>query len=47
MMNARNPQRSGLFGFVDVGRTGVRLARDMHRATTDNGTAASGNTEFG
>ena len=46
-MNTSDPQRGGLFSFIHVGRTGVRLARDMHRATTDNGTTASGNTEFG
>lgn len=46
-MNTGDPQCSGLFSFIDIGRTGVRLARDVHRATTDNGTTASGNAEFG
>ena len=46
-MDTGDPQRGDLFGFINIGRTGVRLARDVHRATTDNGTTAGSNTEFG
>ena len=47
MINTGDPQCRSLFGFIDICGTGVGLARDVYRATTDNSTATGGNAEFG